>query len=154
MMMIKINNTSKTHLFLIEMIIVLAFLSFACAIIIQVFAKADALSQQSLDLTGAVLAAQSAAELDKNKDWQQLDLAAQTVYFDKQWQQTDKDKAVYQLLTQTEMQARPTGTMLLYTYTIDSSADTNSKSIYQLQSKKYYSGIIANNPPVGGVGYE
>ena len=154
MMMIKSNNISKTHLFLMEMIIVLAFLAFACAIVIQVFARADGLSRQSLDLNSAILVAQSAAELDKNQDWQQIDLTAQTVYFDEQWQQTDKDKAVYRLSRQTEVQERPSGAMLIYTYIISSPTDANDKTIYQLQSKKYYSGINAERLALGGVGYE
>jgi len=44
--------------------------------------------------------------------------------------------------------------MLIYTYIISSPTDANDKTIYQLQSKKYYSGINAERLALGGVGYE
>lgn len=55
--------SSKSGLFLIELIIAIVFFAFSSAICVQLFAKAHVLSGKSSDLNAAVVQAQNAAEL-------------------------------------------------------------------------------------------
>lgn len=61
-----VRTSSKSGLFLMELIIAIAFFAFASAICIQLFAKAHTLSGYSRDLGMALSAAQSAAECFKS----------------------------------------------------------------------------------------
>lgn len=58
----RIRSSSKSGLFLIELIIVIAIFSIASAICIQVFARAHTASQHSTDIGAAVQLAQNYAE--------------------------------------------------------------------------------------------
>ena len=58
-------SRSKSGLFLMELIIAIAFFSFASAICIQLFATAHNLRQRSFDIQMAVMNAESAAEVFK-----------------------------------------------------------------------------------------
>lgn len=60
------RSSSKSGLFLMELIIAIAFFAVASAICIQLFAKAHMLSARSGDINSAVAAAQSAAECFKS----------------------------------------------------------------------------------------
>lgn len=60
--------SSKSGLFLMELIIAIAFFAFASAICVQLFSKAHLLSTKSGDINRAVAVAQSAAECFKSAD--------------------------------------------------------------------------------------
>ena len=59
---------SKTRLFLIELVIIILFFAFAGAICANIFVKAHTISQDSSDLSEAVLMVQLAAECVKDAD--------------------------------------------------------------------------------------
>ncbi|MGI5892278.1 MAG: hypothetical protein ACOX7H_06045 [Bacillota bacterium] len=148
----KIKNLSKTHLFLIELIVVILFFSFACSIAVQVFAKADHLEGNATALNESMLAVQSAAEIDKNTDLQEIDLARQPTYFNKRWQIVDSENAAYKMTYQVDLQNREAGTMAIFTYTVASIEGGGNEIIYHLQAKKYYSGetVTAASQTGGG----
>ena len=70
------RSSSKSGLFLMELIIAIAFFAFASAICIQLFAKAHLLSARSGDINRAVATAQSAAECFKSTDASIEEMAA------------------------------------------------------------------------------
>lgn len=135
------RGMSRSHLFLIELIIVIVFFAFSAAITVQVFSKAHELSQSASALNGAVLAVQTAAETDKAAPLKSIDTSQRnTVYFNEEWEVAEPAGAVYTMTSDVALEAREAGTMAVYTYSVTS----DGKVIYRLQSKKYYSGEALN----------
>lgn len=134
------KGMSRSHLFLIELIIVVLFFSFAGAVTVQVFSKARIMSDDATALNGAVLAVQTAAEADKGLRLQEIDPDGNTVYFDGTWKITDSSQAVYTMTSEVVLEQREAGTMAVYHYEVKS----EDEIIWQLQSKKYYSGKLPN----------
>lgn len=101
-------RTSKTKLFLLEMVIILLFFAFAGAVCMNLFVKAKLLSQQSTDLTQATLQAQAAAETIKSigKDADELfamigavpSQDGLCVYYDQEWNEVSVEQdATYEM---------------------------------------------------------
>lgn len=131
------RGMSRSHLFLIELIIVILFFAFSAAIAVQVLSKAHELSQSATALNGAVLAVQTAAETDKTVRLQDIDTSQRTTaYFNEDWEIAEPAGAVYIMTSDVALEEREAGTMAVYSYSVAS----DNKVIYQLQSKKYYSG--------------
>lgn len=103
------HNSSKSSLFLMELIIVILFFSICAAICIQVFASAKQLADNSYQLHCAVLAAQSGAETYKATagdlsaitevlNGEQHGTGTAAVYYDESWQRLspeDNEQAAY-----------------------------------------------------------
>ena len=62
------KSRSKSALFLIELVLVTLLLSISAAICMSIFAQAKQISEQSRDLTGALIRVQSAAAVYKASD--------------------------------------------------------------------------------------
>lgn len=131
----KEKSISRSHLFLIELILVILFFAIASSIALQVFVKASDLADSTMALNGGMMLAQSTAEIDKNTPFEELDLSERTEYFDEHWQKVDASTASYALTSKVELEDRWAGIMANFTYKITSSETL----IYQLQAKKYYS---------------
>ncbi len=110
----KRRSSSRTSLFLMELILVIFFFAVCSAVSLQVFAAARVMSERSAALSSAVLQAQSAAEVYQAAGGN-LDHATDLldgeqvqngliVYYDKTWLPTNKSAARYQL-TLTALQA-------------------------------------------------
>lgn len=100
-------NSSKTGLFLIEMIFAIAFFMIAAAISLQVFVKANSLSEESSLQAKAAMEAQNIAEI-----WMQdtntlttlqtiylvdtLDTNTYVIYYNEAWKTCTKNNKVYQ----------------------------------------------------------
>ncbi|HML38573.1 MAG TPA: type II secretion system protein [Bacillota bacterium] len=147
------KSMSRSHLFLIELIVVILFFAFAGAVTVQVFAKAHELAHDTEALNGATLAVQSAAEADKAAQFGEIDAsfdatkapadgasgmanARAPVYFDADWRLTDPDGAVYVLTSEVVLEERPAGVMAVFHY----AAASGNKIIYELDTKKYFRG--------------
>ena len=98
------NQSSKTKLVLIELIIIILFFSLAGAVCVNIFAQARILSVKSTDTTMATLTAQTAAELVRSSDGNELLQEAYeevdggfVAYFDAEWDETDEAGAVYKM---------------------------------------------------------
>jgi len=141
------RGMSRSHLFLIELIVAVLFFSFAGAVTVQVFSKAHTLAEKTTDLNGAVLAVQTAAEADKALSFQEIDLVGDTVYFDDSWKTTESSRAVYTMTSEVVLEEREAGTMAVYHYEVK----TADEIIWQLQSKKYYSGELIRKDTPGEV---
>lgn len=127
------RGMSRSQLFLIELIIVILFFSFAGAITVQVFSKAHELAQNSTDLNGAILAVQRAAETDKTAAFSEIDMNQEPIYFNSNWGLSTPSEAVYTLKSNITLEEREAGSMAVYDYTVMS----NEEIIYTLQSKPY-----------------
>lgn len=141
------KGMSRAHLFLLELVVIILFFSFAGAITVQVFSKAHALAQNTTALNEAVTAVQTAAETDKFLKLQDVTAGQKVLYFNENWEAADAGGAVYTVTSDVSLEARPAGTMAVYDYT----ASSGDGIIYQLQSKKYYSGEAAVQPPLDEV---
>ncbi|HHU17693.1 MAG TPA: type II secretion system protein [Clostridiales bacterium] len=133
------RGMSRSHLFLIELIVVILFFSIAVAITVQVFSKAYELTQNSRELNGAILAVQTAAEMDKTSAFSEIDINKGPVYYNSNWELTTPSEAAYTLKTNISIERRETGSMAVYNYTVMS----GEKTIYKIQTKKYYPGEFA-----------
>lgn len=102
------RGSSKSNLFLMELIILILFFSIASAICVRLFVSAHLDSLESAALNRAVLAAQSAVEVYKNADdpgeafSAQLNAAAEgggfVVRYDAEWQPLPEGKQPAYLL--------------------------------------------------------
>lgn len=153
------QGMSRSHLFLMELIVVILFFAFAGAITVQVFAKAHELARDTEALNGAILAVQSAAETDKTAAFGEISASRKSIYFDVDWKVTDSAGAVYVLTSEVALEERPAGAMAVYHYTVTyggaadaavyaeaapkkAGAATGDKIIYELDAKKYYPGEV------------
>ncbi len=143
------RGMSRSHLFLLELVVIILFFSFAGAITVQVFSKSHTLAQSTTALNEAVIAVQTAAETDKSLRFQDIGADQKAVYFNEDWEVTDAVSAVYTMTSGVSLEERPAGTMAVFEYTVTSAS--GDEIIYQLQSKKYYSGEAAGQPPLNEV---
>lgn len=98
--------TSKSTLFLMELVVVLLFFSLCAAICVSVFGSAQQMARDSHNLSDSVVAARNAASCYKSADGDiqqavtmldgQWDDQNGIVYYDKQWQPvSQKDSISY-----------------------------------------------------------
>ena len=139
----KFKGMSRSHLFLIELIVVILFFSFASVITVQIFSKSFQLAENTTALNGAVMAVQTAAETDKTILFKNIDPSEKIIYYNKDWKITDRANSVYTLTSDVTMEEKWAGTMAVYNYTMSS----DDKTIYQLKTKKYYSGETTSTSP-------
>lgn len=135
------QKTSKSGLFLLELIIGILFFSFASAICMQIFVKAHLVSIKSSDLTAAMTKVQSAAEAFKSLDGNESDLAellsAQqsggllTVSYDNAWNPAPDGQNAYRMTIQISKQGS------VYDSQIRMFKGVEEQPIYELDVKKY-----------------
>ncbi len=133
------RGSSKSGLFLMELIIAIAFFAVASAICIQLFAKAHILSAESSSLHMAVSTAQSAAACFKSTDGSSQDMArllSATVQGDTLTAGYDADgkpaeDGQFQLTVQLDTAISPATATIVVTDT------TRSTVLYQLVATKY-----------------
>lgn len=101
-----IQRTSRSGLFLLELMIVILFFAVTSAICMNLFVQAHLTSTAGSNLTAAVREVQSVAELFKASDGDLMQLAQQlgiqpadgpvlNVYYDKDWVPAGEEDAVY-----------------------------------------------------------
>ncbi len=132
----KFKGMSRSHLFLIELTVVILFFAFASVISLQVFSKAYDIGNDTTALNGAIMAVQTAAETDKNTPFQDLTISQEATYFNKDWEIASLSDATYVMTSAVELEEKWAGTMAVFDYTVSS----ENEIVYQLQTKKYYSG--------------
>ncbi len=99
------QTSRKSSLFLMELIIVLFFFALCSAVCVNMFAKANIINRQSYELNKSIIAAQNAAQCFKaaNSNTGKLadllggaaDANAVKIGYDKNWQTTQTENAVY-----------------------------------------------------------
>ena len=104
------RSSSKTKVFLLELIIIILFFAIAAAVCVNLFVKAKIISDNSSDLTMAVLQGQKTAETVKGapagmeadllEGFQPGGEGRYIAYYDKNWNPIiTADKSVYQTET-------------------------------------------------------
>lgn len=141
------RSSSKSSLFLIELLIIIAFFSVASVVCVRLFVRSNAISLDSRDLNRAVTLAQSAAEGFKAVDGDGEEVArlidgsvqsggAVVAYYDRNWQPVDAptDRG-YSLRVQISRE----GQLALADIEVLKQADT-PEEIYSLQTKHLVTG--------------
>ncbi len=131
------NNSSKTKLVLIELIIIILFFSIAGGVCVNIFAQARVLSMRSTELTNATLAAQTAAELIRGAEDEQAVLEQSyqkkeggfTAFFDDGWAAVQDVNAKYRM----DIDMEESGGLLTAYISVNRSED----EIYSVTVKKY-----------------
>ena len=111
------QKTSKSGLFLLEMIIIIVFFAATSAICVRLFVYAAQRSDQSSALTAAVLQAQSAAEAVKAADGDAEQL--QTLLHGR-W-----DNGVFQIMFDQDFQPLAGAGDAVYSLTVTQTVDEN-----------------------------
>ncbi len=137
---------SRTKLFLIELIIIMLFFSFAGAACMNLFANAKILSTKSTQTVEASLRVQSAAEIfsSTKEDKEALAKAlggtatnnGAKVAYDENWQPTTE--GIYLM----DIAITPQGKLLSAQITMYDNSDSNNSNavIYEISTKKYSGG--------------
>ncbi|PHV70469.1 hypothetical protein CS063_10290 [Sporanaerobium hydrogeniformans] len=147
------KNSRISHLraFLVELMSVVLFFSVALALMSRVFAAAHNLRQKASDLTEAVAKVQTLAEYAKasysKEDYKQSLIALGGIevgenihfYYDEKWQlQSWKEESCYVVEVLTQIESLKSGECIR----INIATKNKEESIYNLQVKKYYTGIV------------
>lgn len=125
------NRSGFWQSFFMEMAMVILFFSIALAVIVRLFSQGAILSEQSKDVSGAILAAQTVAQtLEKSETDQSY-----TLYYDENWNMT-WENPYYAI--QVDVQAAPNGINVLCSYSIEVYLYRQDRPLFQLQSQKYF----------------
>lgn len=125
------NRSGFWQSFFMEMAMVILFFSIALAVIVRLFSQGAILSEQSKDMSGAILAAQTVAQtLEKSETDQSY-----TLYYDENWNMT-WENPYYAI--QVDVQAAPNGINVLCSYSIEVYLYRQDSPLFQLQSQKYF----------------
>lgn len=117
------QKASRSSLFLLELIIAIAFFSVASAFCVQFFVKSHQIEQQSYDLNHAVNAATSVAE-----QFRSTDMKPTVLYYNKDWVICDSNEAIYSL----EMDIESSNSLLNAQITVKA----NNSILYELNVLK------------------
>lgn len=121
----KRKMSSKSSLFLLEMMISVLFFAVAAAVCIQVFVKAHQLSGQAENLNMAAGIASSAAELLSSGSEEEL-----AVYYDADWMPCGRDGAEYILDVGTQKEKDQISGQIRIT-------DKDGEVIYEMDCVRY-----------------
>ena len=84
--------SKRSSLFLLELILAIAFFSIAAAICVQFFVKSHALEEDSTNLNRAIHIATSAAE-----EFRHSEIESHEQYYDQNWEKCSQNEAIYTL---------------------------------------------------------
>ena len=84
------QQSKRSSLFLLELILAIGFFCIASAVCVQIFVKSYTIEQESTALNHAVHLATSAAETFRHSDIEPYE-----IFYDKNWNICDKDDAYY-----------------------------------------------------------
>ena len=125
------NRSGFWQSFFMEMAMVILFFSIALAVIVRLFSQGAILSEQSKDVSGAILAAQTVAQTLERSETDQ----SYTLYYDENWNMT-WENPYYAI--QVDVQAAPNGINVLCSYSIEVYLYRQDRPLFQLQSQKYF----------------
>ncbi|WP_130861225.1 hypothetical protein [Bacilliculturomica massiliensis] len=137
-------GVSRLSVFLLELIIVIVFFAMASAVLLQVFAKADQLSDRAENLSCAAAAATDAAEGQRILSPEEIE--TRRYYYDENWEPLAEGSGPPSFYAEAapEFSVGEAGTLVSFTITVrqigESRKDADQIPLYTLQTKKYYSG--------------
>lgn len=85
-----LQKTNRSSLFLLELIVAIAFFCIASAICVQFFVRSHQLEQDSSNINHAVHAATSIAE-----EYRLTNMDSCVIYYDETWTECNSDEAVF-----------------------------------------------------------
>lgn len=130
------SNISRTNLFLIELIIIIAFFIASLSIIISVFSKVNSTSIEASALNGASITMQSNAELYKIISYDELPTDTQTLYYDKNWQITSAGNEYYIITVEISLEDKDYS--VIASFNQEAKFADSGKPIFTLETKKYF----------------
>ena len=117
------HTSKRSSLFLLELIIAIAFFSIAAAVCVQFFVKSHTLENQSTELNHAVHLATTTAEAFRHST-----LSSEEIHYDKNWNKCVDSDAVYTLIIDVDSSKSPLEAYIKVT--------TNNSTIYELKVLK------------------
>ena len=130
------SNISRTNLFLIELIIIIAFFIASLSIIISVFSKVNSTSIEASALNGASITMQSNAELYKIISYDELPTDTQMLYYDKNWQITSAGNEYYIITVEISLEDKDYS--VIASFNQEAKFADSGKHIFTLETKKYF----------------
>lgn len=130
------SNISRTNLFLIELIIIIAFFIASLSIIISVFSKVNSTSIEASALNGASITMQSNAELYKIISYDELPTDTQMLYYDKNWQITSAGNEYYIITVEISLEDKDYS--VITSFNQEAKFADSGKPIFTLETKKYF----------------
>ena len=130
------SNISRTNLFLIELIIIIAFFIASLSIIISVFSKVNSTSIEASALNGASITMQSNAELYKIISYDELPTDTQMLYYDKNWQITSAGNEYYIITVEISLEDKDYS--VIASFNQEAKFADSGKPIFTLETKKYF----------------
>ena len=128
------NRINRSHLFLMEFIIIILFFAIACSVCVSMFVTARTAAAQSTELSMASAYAQTAAENFKacGRDigyLEEQDGTGAAAYFDRDWNAAAQQDAAYAL----RIGYRTQGALLL----ADICVTKDGAEIYRIEAARY-----------------
>ena len=120
-------RTSKSALFLFELMIIILVFTFAAAVCTQIFASAYNMSMESRELTMSSMNAQTIAE-----EFKAGKPDIEPLYFDRDWTATDKAGAYYTIKLEDQNDSSSMRQAYVNVY-----KDKESSSIFSLHVKEF-----------------
>ena len=120
-------KTSKSALFLFELMIIILVFTFAAAVCTQIFASAFNMSMESRELTMSSMNAQTIAE-----EFKAGKADIEPLYFDREWTATDKAGAYYTVVLEKQDESTSMRNAYVNVY-----KDKGSSSIFSLHVKEF-----------------
>jgi len=130
------SNISRTNLFLIELIIIIAFFIASLSIIVSVFSEVNSISAETSALNGATITMQSNAELYKLTSYDELPTDTQTLYYDKNWQSTSAGNEYYIITVEISLENK--NYSIIASFNQEAKFADSGKPIFNLETKKYF----------------
>jgi flagellar basal body-associated protein FliL len=120
-------KTSKSALFLFELMIIILVFTFAAAVCTQIFASAFNMSMESRELTMSSMNAQTIAEEFKAGKPDIVPL-----YFDRNWAATNKDNAYYTVILEEQKDSAAMRHAYVNVY-----KDNETSSVFSIHVKEF-----------------
>ena len=131
--------SGKANSFLLEMILMILFFSVSAAVILQLFASAHNIQKQSSSKNEALLYAQTLAEEFKTSESNLLTSTSEQTqerYLDENWQESEKDRAVYTAQIKISSQSTAAGKLFFAAISVFS-ADAEKQLLCQIPATVY-----------------
>jgi len=120
-------KTSKSAVFLFELMIIILVFTLAAAICTQIFARAFNMSVESRELTMSSMTAQTVAE-----EFKAGKPVIESRYFDREWAVTDQAGAYYTVLLEEQSESSDMRNAFVSVY-----KEGKTESIYSLHVKEF-----------------
>lgn len=132
----KKNISSRSHLFFLELIIVILLFALTSTLLLSVFIKADAIREKSKEQTHGMIAVQAVAE--RIKGGEELDITQFPLYYDADWKQIAlEEEGTFVMEIDYQETETLSGTIQSISLEVSKTRVAKEEPIWQLAFKKY-----------------